>query len=394
MGRTTVGIIGAGPAGLTLANLLAKTGVECVVLERHGRSYIEGRARAGVLEQRAVDMLAANGLADRLLAEAEPHGVCEFRVYGKAFTVPYGDLYEGRTHYVYPQQELVTDLVAALLDRGGDIRFDVDSVALHQIDGPRPVISWTGADGEERLECDFIAGCDGYRGVSRQSIPAGMFREYSHNPGIAWLSILAEAPPSTRAIIYALHENGFAGHMLRSKTVSRFYLQCPVSDDVRNWPDERVWAELRERLALADGSWRLTEGAIIEKRVLDMRSFVVEPMSHGRLYLLGDAAHVITPVGAKGMNLALHDAEVLANALTHWRTTGETTALDAYSEICLRRVWRCQEFSQWMTSMIHMPREDDEEHGFLGRLAMARLEHLMNSRTFASAFAENYVGLM
>lgn len=383
-----VGIVGAGPAGLTLANLLRQGGIPCVVLEKGTREHIETRPRAGVIEHRAVRMLAEHGLADRLLREADRHGACEFRVNGQAHEVDYSSLYDGQTHYVYPQQEVVKDLVGAFTDSGGDVRFSVTDVALHDIETSEPYLTWTSESGvAERLDCSFIAGADGFHGVTRRSIPEGAVQEFSHQHGIEWLSILAEAPPSTHKVIYALHPDGFAGHMLRSSTVSRYYLQVPVDDTVDNWPDERVWAELHKRLALRDSDWKLTEGRIIEKRILDMRSYVVEPMNHGNLYLLGDAAHIITPVGAKGMNLALHDAEVLADALIRYTRTGDDTGLQAYSDVCLRRVWRAQEFSQWMVFMIHRSPEP-----FLSRLGQARLEHLIASGSSAGYFAQNYVG--
>ncbi|MCP2259492.1 p-hydroxybenzoate 3-monooxygenase [Streptoalloteichus tenebrarius] len=384
-------VIGAGPAGLIVANLLRKAGVDCVVLERHTRAHVEQRARAGLIEPRVVEMLRRFGLADRLLRMADAHTTCEFRIDGRRHEINYSAAHGGRRHYVYPQQELVTDLVAAFLDAGGDLRFQAADVRPHGLDTDRPWVTYVdGATGETtRLDCDFVAGCDGFHGVSRASVPAGALTEHSHEHGIGWLSVLAEAPPSTKAIIYALHPDGFAGHMLRSSTVSRFYLQCPVGDSVDNWPDERVWAELHKRLALRDEDWTLTEGPIIEKRVLDMRSFVVEPMSYGRLYLAGDAAHIITPVGGKGMNLAAHDAERLAEALVaHYE--GSDALLHDYSATCLRRVWRSQEFCQWMTEVIHASR--DAGSSFRQRLAVARLEHLLTSPAAAAVFAENYLG--
>jgi p-hydroxybenzoate 3-monooxygenase len=275
--------VGAGPAGSTLANLLGQAGIPCVVLERGTRGYVETRPRAGVLEHRSVRMLNRHGLATRLLAEADRHGACEFRVGGRAYEVDYASLYEGRVHFIHPQQEVVKDLVGAFVDNGGDVRFSVPDVRLHDIDGDAPALSWTTATGErERLECAFIAGADGFHGVTRRHIPRNAVREYTHQQGIEWLSILAEAPPSTKKVIYALHPNGFAGHMLRSPTVSRYYLRMPVGDDVRDWPDDRVWSELHTRLALRDSDWKLTEGRIVEKRILDMRSHVVEPMRYGR----------------------------------------------------------------------------------------------------------------
>ncbi|SDG43087.1 p-hydroxybenzoate 3-monooxygenase [Lentzea fradiae] len=387
--KRSVAVIGAGPAGLTLANLIQQSGIDCVVLERASRSHVETRARAGVLEHRSVMLLQSLGLADRLLAEADRHGTCEFRVNGQAFQVAFSDLYEGRQQYVYPQQEVVKDLIGAFLDAGGDIRFSVSDVELRNLTSSQPSVVWTSADGvREAITADFVAGCDGFHGVSRKSIPEGSLTEFTHQHGIEWLSILAEAPPSTKAVIYALHADGFAGHMLRSSTISRFYLQVPVGTKAEDWSDEQIWEALHKRFALHDSSWTLTEGKIIEKRVLDMRSYVVEPMSHGRLYLLGDAAHIITPVGGKGMNLAMNDAATFGRALIDFYGTGSETGLKTYSEDCLRSVWRAQEFSQWMVNMIHT----DMQSPFFGRLAQARLEHLSQSPAYQASFAENYVG--
>ncbi|WP_106195971.1 4-hydroxybenzoate 3-monooxygenase [Umezawaea tangerina] len=381
-------VVGAGPAGLMVANLLRRADVPCVVLERGTREYIETRPRAGMLEDRSVRMLEQHGLADRLLTQSDTHSACEFRVNGEAHELNYSDLSEGKLHYVYPQQEVVKDLVAQYLASGGDIRFEVTDVELHDVLDDKPSVSWTAKDGNRhRLDCSFIAGCDGFHGVTRKSIPEGAVEEFTHQHGIGWLSILAEAPPSTEKVIYALHDDGFAGHMLRSPTVSRFYLQVPVGENVDNWPDEKVWAELKKRLALRDSDWSLTTGPIIEKRVLDMRSHVVEPMRYGRLYLLGDAAHIITPMGGKGMNLALNDAEVFADAIVSYYDHKSTTGLDDYSAICLRRVWRAQEFSQWMVDLIHR-----NEQPFMSRLGHARLQHLIESPAAAAAFAQDYVG--
>lgn len=387
--KRSVTVVGAGPAGLTLANLIQQSGIDCIVIEKASRTQVETRPRAGVLEHRSVTMLESLGLADRLLMEADRHGTCEFRVSGKAFQVSYSDLYGGREHFVYPQQEVVKDLIGGFLDSGGDIRFEVSDVELHDLTSSSPSVAFTSADGtRETITSDFVAGCDGFHGVSRTSIPEGALQEFTHHHGIEWLTILAEAPPSTKATIYALHDDGFAGHMLRSATVSRFYLQVPVGTKPSDWSDEQVWEALHKRFALHESSWTLTEGKIIEKRVLDMRSHVVEPMSYGRLYLLGDAAHIITPVGAKGMNLAMNDAATFGRALIDFYGTGSETGLKTYSEDCLRRIWRAQEFSQWMVNMIHT----DVSSPFFGRLAQARLEHLAESPAYRATFAENYVG--
>ncbi|MFD9740923.1 4-hydroxybenzoate 3-monooxygenase [Umezawaea sp. NPDC059074] len=383
-----VAVIGAGPAGLMVANLLQQAGVPCLVLERGTREYIETRPRAGMLEDRSARMLERHGLAERMLTESDTHTACEFRIDGKAHPLDYSDLSGGATHFVYPQQEVVTDLLNLYLAGGGDIRFEVSDVAVHDLLEEIPTVTWTSSDGTpERLEASFIAGCDGFHGVTRKAIPEGAVKEFTHQHGIGWLSILAEAPPSTDKVIYALHADGFAGHMLRSSTVSRFYLQVPVGEDVDNWPDEKVWSELHKRLALRDSDWTLTEGKIIEKRVLDMRSHVIEPMRYGRMYLLGDAAHIITPMGGKGMNLALNDAEVFAEAIGSYYNHKSTSGLDDYSAVCLRRVWRAQEFSQWMVDLIHR-----NEQPFMSRLGHARLQHLIESREAAAMFAHMYVG--
>lgn len=390
--ETAVGIIGAGPAGLMLANLLQQAGVPCVILERASRSYVEQRARAGLLEHRSVALLARHGLADRLLATAERHGTCELRVEGRRHRIPYSDLCGGKTHYVYPQQEVVKDLIAAFLRGGGHLVFEAADVAIADLDSPRPGLVWSDPAGQEhRIRCDFVAGCDGAHGVSRRSLLAGAATEISHHHGIGWLGILAAAPPSTECIIYAVHEEGFAGHMLRSPTVSRYYLQIPLTDRVEDWPDERIWAALHRRLAVRDGDWRLTEGPILDKSVLEMRSRVIEPMQSGRLFLAGDAAHTITPIGAKGMNLALHDSEVLAAALTARYRDGSDAGLAAYSGTCLHRVWRAQEFSHWFTSVLHTS-GDGSAPDFHGRLAQARRTQLLTSPSCAAWFAESYIG--
>ncbi|MET8759550.1 4-hydroxybenzoate 3-monooxygenase [Lentzea sp. NPDC004782] len=387
--KRAVVVVGAGPAGLTLANFIQQSGIDCIVLEKSSRIHVENRARAGVLEHRSVAMLESLGLADRLLATADRHGACEFRVNGQSFQVSYSDLYGSLQHFIYPQQEVVKDLVAGFLANGGDIRFSVSDVELRNLASSTPSIVWTSEDGTRgEVLCDFVAGCDGFHGVCRKAIPSTELTEFSHYHGVEWLAILADAPPSTKAVIYALHTDGFAGHMLRSPTVSRFYLQVPVGTKASDWSGERVWNALHKRLSLQDSTWSLTEGKIIEKRVLDMRSYVVEPMSYGRLFLLGDAAHIITPVGAKGMNLAMNDAVTFGRALADYYTTGSDVGLKTYSDDCLRRVWRAQEFSQWMVNMIHA----DVGSPFFGRLARARLEHLASSAAYQASFAENYVG--
>jgi p-hydroxybenzoate 3-monooxygenase len=374
-----------------LSHLLAQAGVESVVLEKHSRDYIEHRVRAGLLEHPTVELLARHGLGERMLERGLEHRGTELRVFGARHRIPYSDLYGGRRMLVYPQQELVADLVRLRLDGGGPIVFEADDVAMDGVDGSRPSLTYRTGGVETRLECDFIAGCDGFHGVSRTSIPADALTTFDQRLPFGWLGIIAAVPPSTREIIYALHERGFAGHMLRSETVSRFYLQCDPDDDIANWPDDRIWQELRTRLA-APG-WSLQEGPILEKSISELRSFVAEPMRHGNLFLAGDAAHVVPPTGAKGMNLAIHDASVLAAALIRWYREGDASGIDCYSSTCLRRVWRVQEFSTWMSWMIHRLPDGLPDLPLRRRLQRAQLEYVCTSKAAAAAFAENYVGI-
>ncbi|MGH3735658.1 MAG: 4-hydroxybenzoate 3-monooxygenase [Micromonosporaceae bacterium] len=380
-------IVGAGPAGLLLGNMLTEHGVDCLILERHTREYIERRPRAGLIEHRAVESLTEYGLADRLRAEGAEHTACEFRIAGGRYVAEYGALAGGRRHYVYPQQELVADLVAAYLKRGGDIRFSTEVTGVERLGG-RPRVSLAGGG---TLDADIVAGCDGFHGASRRAVPDGAATTYQYRHPYGWLAVLAEAPPSTRNIIYAMHPDGFAGHMLRSATVSRYYLQCPAGDTADDWPDERIWAQLRHRLGTADG-WSLTDGPIIEKSVLDMRSVVTEPMRYGNLFLAGDAAHILTPVGAKGMNLALGDARELAYGLVDLYHHGEGRGLEAYSRTRLRVVWREQEFSTWMLNLIHGAGDAAQPREFADRLRWVAVEEITNGSARARAFAASYVG--
>ncbi|MFD4474868.1 4-hydroxybenzoate 3-monooxygenase [Streptomyces sp. NPDC058471] len=401
--RARVVVVGAGPAGLTVANILRAASVDCVVLETESREFIEQRPRAGFIEEWAVRALQQRGLADRLLEGAQTQGECEFRWAGERHRFAYGEL-SGHRHFVYPQPLLVTDLVRAYADRaGGDIRFGVRDVELHGIDTDRPSVSYTDPRTGERIriDCDAIAGCDGARGVTRTYLGyLGTERATvaRHDYGIGWLALLAEAPPSSDCVVFGLHPRGFAAHMARSPQVTRYYLECPPGDDPENWSHERVWAELHARLTVA-GAPPLTEGRLIEKRVLDMHNYVVEPMSHGRLYLAGDAAHLAAPIAAKGMNLALHDALLLGDALVAYCGEGEgegavegegdDSALTGYSEACLPRVWQYQEFSQWLSELLHGPSSGDP---FKAGTAAARLRRILGSPAAAAAFAELYIG--
>jgi len=383
--RTQVGIIGAGPAGLVLAHLLHRLGIDSVVLENRSREYIERRIRAGVLEHGTVELLTEVGLADRLLRERMVHHGLELLFDGEGHRIPLTEL-AGREISIYGQHELVKDLVAARLDTGRPLLFEVADVRLSDVDDP--VVEFTHEGRAEQLHCDIVAGCDGYHGISRPAIPAGALRVYERDYPYAWLGILAEAPPSSEELIYAYHERGFALHSMRSPRITRLYLQVRPDEDPAAWPDERIWAELRTRLARHRG-FALTDGPILEKGVTALRSVVVEPMQHGRVYLAGDAAHIVPATGAKGLNLAVADVSVLAPAIADFYA-GDPSGLDSYSERCLRRVWRVQHFSWWMTSMLHRPDDGDP---FTHQLQLSQLRYVASSRAAATSLAENYVGL-
>ncbi|MGZ4335787.1 MAG: 4-hydroxybenzoate 3-monooxygenase [Gaiellaceae bacterium] len=379
--RTQVGIVGAGPAGLTLARLLENAGIETVILEARSREYCEARIRAGVLEQGTVDLLREAGVGERMDREGIVHHGISLQFDGERHRIPLSELANGRSIVIYGQTEVVKDLVEARLASGLPLHFDTPAEA---IDPESGLVRY--ADGE--LECDFVAGCDGVHGVSRGSMPVGVLREFSREYDYGWLGILADVEPSINELVYAHHEEGFALLSLRSPTRSRYYLQCSPDENLEEWPDERIWEELQRRTSV-DG-WTLNEGPILEKGVTGMRSYVCEPMRHGRLFLAGDAAHIVPPTGAKGLNLAIRDVQVLAEALMHWYESGDASLLDAYSEHCLRRVWRCEHFSWWMTTMLHLPPGGDP---FDVRLQGSQLRYVTTSPAQAKALAENYVGL-
>ena len=387
--RTQVGIVGAGPAGLLLAHLLTRQGIDCVVVEARARAYVEQRVRAGVLEQGTVDLLVASGVGDRLRREGLVHHGIELRFGGRGHRIDMTALTGGRAITVYGQQEVVKDLIAARLDAGGPILFEAADVAVAGLEGPAPAIRFRHAGAPRSLECDFIAGCDGFHGICRGAVPAGVLRTFERAYPFAWLGILAAAPPTHDELIYAHHDAGFALYSMRSPEVTRLYLQVAPDEDLARWPDERIWSELHTRLETTDG-WRLQEGRILERGVTGMRSFVTEPMQHGRLFLAGDAAHIVPPTGAKGMNLAIADVNALARALAAHYADGTDTALERYSATCLARVWRAEHFSWWMTSMLHrFPDADDFQH----KLQRAQLEYVVSSRAAATSLAENYVGM-
>jgi p-hydroxybenzoate 3-monooxygenase len=377
--RTQVGIIGAGPAGLTLAQLLWRQGIETVVLESRSREHVERRIRAGVLELAAADLLREAGVGDRMDTEGILHGGIHLQFAGIRHHVPFTELVDAAI-LVYGQTEVVKDLIAARLAAGLPLHFDAEVVAVHDIESDRPRIEFVHDGTRHELECDVVAGCDGFHGVSRRSIPTGVVRTYEREYPFGWLGILAQVAPSIDELVYAYSGRGFALLSLRSPELSRYYVQVAPDEDVDGWPDDRIWDELQARTAL-DG-WQLHEGPILEKGVTGMRSFVCEPMQHGRLFLAGDAAHIVPPTGAKGLNLALRDVQVLAE---------DGFGLDTYSERCLRRVWRCEHFSWWMTSMLHLAPSSDE---FDRKLQLAQLRQVTTSTALARVLAENYTGVV
>jgi len=387
--RTQVCIVGAGPAGLLLSHLLHREGVESAVIENRSREYVEHRVRAGVLEQGTVDLLEASGVGSRLKREGLIHHGIELRFDGRGHRIAMTELTGGRSITVYGQQEVVKDLIRQRLADGGDIRFSVSDVRLHDIETSTPGVSFRHGGKAIRVDCDIVAGCDGFHGISRTAIPSGALHCFERVYPFAWLGILAEAPPTHDELIYAYHDRGFALYSMRSPEITRLYLQVSPDEQLEAWPDARIWEELHTRLETDDG-WTLREGAIIEKGVTGMRSHVVEPMQYHRLFLAGDAAHIVPPTGAKGMNLAVADVRVLARAIGAFCGGKGSELLDAYSATCLKRVWRAEHFSWWMTSMLHRFPDDD---GFQHRLQRSQLDYVVGSRAAAASLAENYVGL-
>jgi p-hydroxybenzoate 3-monooxygenase len=386
--RTQVGIVGAGPAGLVLSHLLYLHGIDSVVVENRSRQYVEERVRAGVLEQGTVNLLTEMGLGERLKREGLVHYGIELRFNGRGHRIDFKELTGGKGITIYAQHEVLKDLNNARIATGGEIVFEAENVDVRDFQSDTPKILFRKDGKDFELQCDFIAGCDGFHGICRPAIPAGGLTMYDRTYPFGWLGILAETPPASHELIYAYHERGFALLSMRSPQISRLYIQCSPDEDIAAWPDRKIWQELHQRLAAEN--WTLREGAVIQKGVTGMRSFVVEPMRYGRLFLAGDSAHIVPPTGAKGLNLAVADVRVLARAFDRYYKSGESDLLERYSEVCLRRVWKVQRFSWWMTSMLH---RFPDENQFDRRRQLAELDYLTSSRAASQSLAENYVGL-
>jgi p-hydroxybenzoate 3-monooxygenase len=387
--RTQVGIVGAGPAGLLLGHLLHLEGIDSIIIENRSRAHIIDRVRAGVLEQGTVDLLIEPGLGERLKREGIRHRGIYLSFSERRHFINFEELTGGRSTTVYGQNEVVKDLVEARLATRRPLYFEGEDVSISALDTERPQIQYRINGQDRQIDCDFIAGCDGFHGISRPSIPPDRSFCYERLYPFGWLGILAEAPPSSDELVYALHERGFALYSMRSPRVTRLYLQCASDEPLDEWSDDRVWDELSKRLHSSDG-WVINRGAIVQKSVTGMRSFVVEPMQSGRLFLAGDAAHIVPPTGAKGLNLAVRDVRVLARALSAFYSKNRRDLLDTYSDQCLRHIWRAQRFSWWMTSMLH---RQPDANPFDYRRQLAELEYVTSSRAAMTSLAENYVGL-
>ncbi|MGY1411021.1 4-hydroxybenzoate 3-monooxygenase [Luteimonas sp. A611] len=386
--KTQVVVIGAGPSGLLLSQLLAHSGVEVVVLERKTPDYVLGRIRAGVLEQGTVDLLRLAGAGERMDREGIPHEGFHIGVDGELHHIDLKGL-TGRQVMVYGQTELTRDLMELRQAQGGVIHYGVADVALHDIDGARPAVSFTHEGRQQRIECDYIAGCDGFHGISRRSIPAGVITEHERVYPFGWLGLLADTPPVDEELIYARHARGFSLSSMRSRSRSRYYLQVPLTEKVEDWSDQRFWDELRRRLPPAHAA-RLVTGASLEKSIAPLRSFVVEPMQYGRMLLVGDAAHIVPPTGAKGLNLAASDVFAAWKVLERALCAGDPAVIARYSPLCLDRIWKSQRFSWWMTSLLH---DFPDTPTFDGRIREAELSYLLGSEAGRRTIAENYVGL-
>ena len=387
--RTQVGIVGAGPAGLLLAHLLRLQGIESIFVENRKRSYLEDRVRAGVLEQGTVDVLNESGVGERLKQQGLLHHGIELSFAGRRHRINMHELTDGRAITVYGQQEVVKDLIKTRLDAEAPLYFEVEGTSIHGLNSATPKIRFQHNGEPHEINCDFIAGCDGFHGVCRPSVPAGVLQVFERVYPFGWLGILAESKPPSEELIYCHHERGFALFSMRSPDITRLYIQCEPDENIADWSDDRIWHELELRLH-AGSDIALPEGDILQKGVTPMRSFVTEPMQYGKLFLAGDAAHILPPTGAKGMNLAIADVRLLAQAFTTFYQTGQADLLAGYSETCLRRVWRAEHFSWWMTSLLH---RFPDATPFQQKLQLSELEYVTRSRAAVTALAENYVGL-
>ena len=386
--QTQVGIIGAGPAGLLLSHLLARKGIDSVVLESRSREYVENRVRAGVLEQSTTSLLIEVGLGERLLKEGMSHRGFEIRFGAQSHRIDLDELTDGKGVTIYGQQEVIKDLINKRLHDNGKVFFETNDVEILKIDGEKPEIKFSQDGYLQKLECDWIAGCDGFHGVSRKTIPEKKRKSFSRDYPFAWLGTLVESSPSSDELIYANSANGFALHSMRSPTITRNYIQCDPDDVVEDWSDDRIWKALHERLEIVP-DWKLMEGKILERGITPMRSYVCETMNCGRLFLAGDAAHIVPPTGAKGMNLAISDVKCLSAAIIDWYESGSEVLLNQYTERCLRHVWRGEHFSWYMTSLLH---KFPGSSPFDERLQKSELEYLFRSSAASRSLAENYVG--
>jgi p-hydroxybenzoate 3-monooxygenase len=384
--RTQIGIVGAGPAGLMLSHLLHLTGIESIIVEDRSRAYCEARVRAGLMEHWVSELLVETGVGERMKRESMVHDGIHIAFNGEAHPINFSRLVDKHV-VIYDQKEVVTDLIARRLADGGEIHFEVEDTTVHDFTSDRPKIRFRSSGEAKEIECDFIAGCDGFHGITRPSIPANALTGFDRIYPFGWLGILAQSPPPEKELIYAYHPRGFALYSMRGPDLSRLYIQCAPDEDIHNWPDSRIWEELHTRLG---GVRKLPEGEILQKGITPMRSYVTEPMRYGRLFLAGDAAHIVPPTGAKGMNLAMADVRRLSEAFARFYRSHASELLDAYSDTCLRRVWKAQRFSWWMTQMLHL---DPTHSAFDRRRQMAEIDYVTSSETGARSLAENYVGL-
>lgn len=386
--KTQVVIIGAGPAGLTLAHWLKKNGISSIIIEHRSQEYVQARVRAGLLEQNTVDILKDLGLADRLIKEGQEHHGVYLNFDGKRIRVPFGKLTGGRNITIYGQQEIVKDLTEAWINAGETLLFEAPALDFEGIETDSPKVHFELKGKKEIIECDFIAACDGFHGLGRKSLPKDCYNEYTIAYPFSWLGILANVAPSSEELIYAYHERGFALHSLRSDKVSRLYIQVENDDDVKNWPDEKIWEELSIRLGTE--GWKLNSGPIFEKSITPLRSYFIDNMQFGRLFLAGDAAHIVPPTGGKGLNLAVADVKHLVDGLTDFYEGNSMERLDKYSETALKRIWRAQDFSNFMTTLFH---KQDEHGSFQYQMQKAKFDYISISEAYRTTIAENYVGL-